>query len=138
MRTDVIRKRAAGLSIREHAPASLYAPSEREEVYKTLVGRAGEALAAGASVILDGTFASETSRALLCGALDGKVRCFWMDAPLEVRRARVALRTNDPSDADVRIVDAQEEPRLLPKPWKRVDAQRPVSLIASELLELIS
>ncbi len=138
LRTDVLRKRAAGLSIHDQAPLADYAPDKREQIYEVLLAHAVAVQSAGASVVLDGTFASARARGLLRNVGGQAIHCFWLDAPLELRRARVAARTGDASDADIGVVLAQREPTSLGQSWRRLDAQRPPDAIAAEILEIVS
>jgi len=139
LRTDVLRKRAAGLSMLERAPPAAYAPENREAIYQVLLAHTVAARRAGASVVLDGTFASDKARDLLrSGADDKAFHCFWLEAPCDVRRARVASRIGDASDADVSVALNQQDPGELGEGWRRVDAQRPPDAIVAQILEIIS
>jgi uncharacterized protein len=138
LRTDVLRKRAARLSLQERAPSANYAPDRREKIYEALLAHAVAARRAGASVILDGTFVSGKARDLLRFAEGKAIHRFWLEAPLDVRRARVAARTGDASDADIGVVLTQREPASLGEGWRRLDAQRPPQAIAAEILEIVS
>ncbi len=138
VRSDVLRKRALGLELAERAASEAYAPERRAETYRDLTTVAGEALAAGASVIADATFQSEEARTLIEEGARGAHFCaIWLEAPLSVRLARIAQRVGDASDADVAVARAQQEPAALGASWRRVDAGRPLGAVVEDIAALL-
>ncbi|MBA3909600.1 MAG: kinase [Rhodobacter sp.] len=120
LRTDTERKAEAH-------PVS-YAPAARSAVYAHMLARAANILAAGRSVILDGTFLDLAQRRAAQGlALRQGVafRGFWLTAPLPVLTKRVTSRQGDASDADAAVVAAQiaslDAPVSDPG-WETIDA----------------
>ena len=120
LRTDTERKvRAAQVS---------YAPAAREAVYDQMFARAANLLAAGRSVILDGTFLDEAQRRTaeaLAHKSGAGFRGLWLIAPLPVLVERVTSRKGDASDADASVVSAQARlaPADLREPsWTIIDA----------------
>lgn len=102
LRTDTERKVQAG-----HVD---YAPGARHAVYDRMLARAENLLAAGRSVILDGTFLDEPQRraAEALALRAGVGFCgLWLTAPQSVLIDRVAARRGDASDADAAVVQAQ-------------------------------
>ncbi len=105
-----------------------YAPASRSAIYDRMLGRAANLLAAGRSVILDGTFldgAQRTAATELAQRLRVGFRGLWLTAPLPVLFERVASRQDDASDADAAVVSAQAclEPAAPQDPhWSLVDA----------------
>lgn len=102
LRTDTERK-AQAVSVD-------YSPSARSATYDRMLARAETLLAAGRSVILDGTFLEKVKRATAetVAARIGVGFCgLWLVAPQSVLIDRVASRHGDASDADAAVVTAQ-------------------------------
>lgn len=134
IRSDVLRKRAAGLGLGEHAGPGAYAPERRAEIYQEALAHAVAALNSGVSVIVDATFQSEEARETLASVLPG-VRRIWLEAPPAIRIRRVNERRNDASDADAAVAAAQISPTGLDRSWRRLDAQLPLPELARLMLE---
>ncbi|MBL8832595.1 MAG: AAA family ATPase [Rhodospirillales bacterium] len=126
LRSDVERKRLAGLSPETPLPRSAYTKEASREVYASLHARAGAALAAGHAVLLDAVYADPAERAAAARvaaagiAFDG----IWLDCPEEIRLARVAKRVGDASDADGDIVREQSARAGIVVDWQAIDASR--------------
>ena len=120
LRTDTERKAQAS-----HPD---YAPTAREAIYGRMFARAANLLAAGRSVILDGTFLDEAQRraAEAIAAHLGIAFCgLWLTAPQTILIERVASRSGDASDADSAVVKAQaaSSGAAMPvQPWVTLDA----------------
>ncbi len=108
LRTDVVRQ--------DLFEEPRYTDEAVERVYAELHDRARERLAAGESVVLDGTYRSADLRDAATGVAEDlgvpsavlRVSC-----PESVVRERIAARTNDPSEAefeDYRTIAAEFEP----------------------------
>ena len=117
IRSDVERKRLAGVSPIEHAPASvresIYSKQFSHRTYARLAECAESCLRAGVNVILDATFLKAADRELLhtlaaaAGAAETIVSCQADSATLAARvRDRAADREN-PSDATLHVLEAQ-------------------------------
>jgi aminoglycoside phosphotransferase family enzyme/predicted kinase len=110
VRSDVERKRRAGVGLEDRMPAGSYTPQASAAVYAAFLARAERALRAGHSVVLDAVFAREDERAA-AEALAAKVGVpfegLWLDVPKEVAQARVANRKADASDATPDVVERQ-------------------------------
>ncbi|RME64528.1 MAG: kinase [Caldilineae bacterium] len=108
LRSDVIRK--------ELFPEPQYTPEEGRLTYQEMFRRAGEALAAGESVVLDATFYSRSSRkhtADMARQHGARWLFVLVTAPEDAIRERLARRQNDPSDANFavyQILKQQFEP----------------------------
>jgi predicted kinase len=75
-----------------------------------MLSAAREALAAGWPVVLDAAFLKPEERAAaeaLAREAGVAFEGVWLDASPEALRARVAARTNDASDADLGVLEAQ-------------------------------
>lgn len=102
LRTDTERKTATSRVD--------YAPSARSTVYDRMFDRATTLLAAGRSVILDGTFLDERHRTAadeLASRAGVPFHGLWLTAPQAVLAGRVTARQGDASDADADVVRAQ-------------------------------
>lgn len=114
VRSDLERKRLHGLDPMAAAPAAfgagLYGAEGSARTYARLAEIARTALQAGVSLVVDAAFLEADRRehfvalALACGGRPVVLECA---APPEVLRERVAARRNDPSDADLAVLDAQ-------------------------------
>jgi len=122
VRSDVERKRMAGIGLEARMPTGSYSPELSARVYAALLARAERILRAGHSVVLDAVFAREDERRA-AEALAVKVGVpfegIWLDVPKEVAQARVAARQGDASDATPDVVERQFGYDLGPIGWKR-------------------
>lgn len=113
--SDVVRKELAGLDPGEHADAALYAPAKTTEVYGELGRRAGQAVLAGESVIVDATFHRREARDTFRAALPAYItQPFHVECavPPEVAGERARRRSDTPefgSDAGPEVVGHQLE-----------------------------
>jgi aminoglycoside phosphotransferase family enzyme len=137
LRSDVVRKRLAGLAPEADASAApgtgLYAPAWTERTYRALLDEASGHLGLGASVVVDASFADARwraeARAVAAATASDLVelRC---TAPDEVAAARVSARRareRDASDATPEIAAAM---RARSDSWPEatvLDTTRPVA-----------
>jgi uncharacterized protein len=123
LRSDEIRKRRHGVPPEERLPEAAYAPAENAAVFAELARLAEEALRAGCAVVADAAFLRPEERASLEAAACGApFQGFWLQAPLDVLRARVAARTGDASDATVPVLEAAASRDPGPVSWHALDA----------------
>lgn len=126
LRSDVLRKRLAGVPALEALPAGDYTPAASARVYAELGRLATQNLRGGMSVIGDAVFGKSAERDDLRGIAEeagAGFTGFWLDLPTEQRIARIAARGPDASDADADVARAQT--RALAPPggeWLHVDA----------------
>ena len=110
VRTDVERKRQAGVALEERMPAGSYSPEASARIYAACLARAERVLRAGQSVVLDAVFARPEERAA-AEALARKVgvpfQGIWLDVPKDVAQQRVTERKGDASDATATVVERQ-------------------------------
>ncbi len=110
VRSDVERKRLAGIGLEARMPAGSYTPEASTRTYAAMFARAEKVLRAGHSAIMDAVFARPEERAA-AGALARQAgvpfRGIWLEAPKEVAQSRVAGRTGDASDATPQVVERQ-------------------------------
>ncbi|WP_172297259.1 bifunctional aminoglycoside phosphotransferase/ATP-binding protein [Pseudoruegeria sp. HB172150] len=125
LRTDLERKRLAGVDPLAHLSNDAYSGSKTQTVYDVLLRRAGTLLGAGHSVLLDATWLSPDLRAAVeeLGRQAGvPFTGLWLDAPSEVLLARIADRMGDASDADASVVGRQIARDIGQVTWERIDA----------------
>ncbi len=122
VRSDVERKRQAGIALEERMPAGSYSPEASAAVYAACLVRAESILKAGQSVVVDAVFAKPEERAAV-EAVAAKMAVpfegIWLDAPKDVAQARVAARKADASDATAAVVERQFGYDLGSIGWKR-------------------
>jgi aminoglycoside phosphotransferase family enzyme/predicted kinase len=136
-RSDVERKRLHGVALTDRLPQAAYTPKITAEVYRRLAARARRALKAGHSVVVDAVFARPGERAdmaALAAACGVRARCVWLEAPLDMRLARVAGRHGDASDADAAVIAMQEELETGPLDWPRINAAGPLDSVVERTL----
>ena len=125
VRTDVQRKRLAGIDLFDRLPPESYTPEESKRTYAACCEEARAALAAGQSVVFDGVSLKPEERAAIeavAGSADVPFLGLWADAPLEVRLERVAGRKANVSDAGTDVARRQEEAELGALSWMKIDS----------------
>jgi len=130
LRSDIERKRLEQRGALDRLPDTAYRPESSARTYERLRGLALRALAAGQSVVVDATHRRPEDRDALrevarrCGA---GFTGLWLDAPTEVRQARVAGRRHDASDATPEISAAQDKEEVGALDWHRIDVSGPLA-----------
>jgi aminoglycoside phosphotransferase family enzyme/predicted kinase len=122
VRSDVERKRLAGIALEDRMPAGSYTPEASARVYAVLRERAEQALRAGHSVVLDAVFdkpAERQSAEALAQKVGVPFDGLWLDVPKEVAQARVTNRKGDASDATAAVVERQFDEDLGEITWRR-------------------
>jgi aminoglycoside phosphotransferase family enzyme/predicted kinase len=124
LRTDEIRKRRFGVAPESRLPAEAYAADVSAAVHDEIFAMAAAALAGGQAVVLDAVFLDAAQRARAARvARDAGVRFdgLWLEAPIDVLRARIAGRRNDASDADEAVLLRAAAVDPGPIDWHRID-----------------
>lgn len=127
LRSDVERKRLAGIDPEAKLPRAAYTREASARVYASLHARARAALAAGHSVVLDAVHADRAERdaaAALAAGVGVPFAGLWLDCPLATRLARVEGRAGDASDADAEIVRKQDAACAPVDDWHVIEAGR--------------
>lgn len=131
LRSDVLRKRLAGLRPEEPLSKPAYTPQARAKVYREMARLAGIILDDGQVVVADAVFAAPAERDAIEHVATARRVPFaglWLEAPLPVLLARIAARTNDASDADASTVQLQASYDIGDLgQWQRVDVQGPAA-----------
>ncbi|MBM3503359.1 MAG: hypothetical protein FJX65_05740 [Alphaproteobacteria bacterium] len=125
LRSDVIRKKLFGRDPLERLPPEAYRPEVSAKVFDILFVRAANVLASGRSVIADAVWnrVGDRQRLTEVARVTGVPFVgFWLDAPAEVLRARVAARSDDASDADLAVLESQLASASDAVEWRRIDA----------------
>ena len=137
IRSDVTRKRLAGVGLFERLDAESYTPEMSARVYAQLIEDAERALAGGHSVVLDAVYARPEERAT-ARALAERVGVpfvgFWLDVPLAVRAVRIGGRAKDASDATIAVTRDQESYDLGPMDWRVLDASSDLESLKKQAL----
>lgn len=122
VRSDVERKRQAGIALEHPMPAGSYTAEASAKVYAAMIERAERLLQAGHSVVLDAVFAKPEERRAaeaLGKRLAVPFQGIWLDVPKDVAQGRVAGRKGDASDATPAVVERQFAYELGEIDWER-------------------
>ncbi|MDV3455661.1 AAA family ATPase [Sphingomonas sp. HF-S4] len=133
LRSDVFRKRLAGLAPETRLPPAHYTRHSDEETYEALFESADDHLSCGSSVILDAVFMSRSERDVAEAIAFRRGVPFtglWLEAPERDRIARVSARQSDASDATPEVVREQSRRSVGElSSWHRMRVNRPIDLI---------
>ena len=122
LRTDEVRKRIWGAGALDPLPPRAYAPDVGARVYGLLLDEARACLKAGRAVLLDAAFLKPQERdAAEAVAREAGVPFdgVWLDADPDALRRRIAERTGDASDADLKVLEGQLQRDLGEIAWRR-------------------
>lgn len=123
LRSDAERKAMFGVGETDKLPQHAYTREVTEKVYAALAAKARRVLDAGHSVLVDAVFADAQERTAIEHAAAGAAfHGLFLDAPLDVRLARVGGRSGDASDADTAVAQAQAQYDLGTMTWRKIDA----------------
>jgi aminoglycoside phosphotransferase family enzyme/predicted kinase len=126
LRSDVLRKRLAGVPTLTRLPALAYTPQMSARVYAELGRLAAADLAGGMSVIADAVFGSDDERADIASVaaqVGAEFSGIWLELDEQTRIARIEGRGPDASDATTDVARAQTRALRPPgPPWRRVTA----------------
>ena len=133
IRSDVLRKRLAGLAPETKLPAGAYTREASAKVYEEMLREAEAALGAGYSVILDAAFLRAEERGAaeaLAARLDVPFIGFWLQAPENILSRRLDARRGDASDADTSVLRQQAGFMTGAVTWRRLDAALSTEVLA--------
>ena len=121
LRSDVVRKRLHGLAAASDSHSTpggnIYTADASAATYRRLAELAACVVAAGFRVIVDATFLQRGQReTLLQLTAGGALPCVAVhcSAPTETLRARILARDNDPSEANLQVLEWQLERQQAP------------------------
>jgi len=140
VRSDILRKRAAGVSPESRLPESHYTVEAHAENHRRLLAEVRAVLAAGRAVIVDAVLALPSER----GELEALARQagvpfqgLWLDAPVEMLERRILQRRGDASDAGIEVMRAQLQRGGIPAGWQIVDASGAPAAVAAAAVKLL-
>jgi aminoglycoside phosphotransferase family enzyme/predicted kinase len=125
LRSDEIRKRLAGVPPERTLPPESYTGASSDAVHAALFSDAEAALRGGHAVLADAAFLDPARRAAIEAVAQQAGVPFtglWLEAPMNVLRARVAGRSGDASDATVAVLESAARRDAGEISWHRVDA----------------
>ncbi len=135
LRTDVLRKRLAGVGIGDRLPRSAYTDAARAAVYTELFRFAEADLRGGMSVVADAVFGRRSQSSAIADAAERAGVDFtgiWLELPEAERISRIEHRGLDASDADATVARRQSETLELPdERWRRVEASGDVESVVA-------
>lgn len=141
LRSDVLRKRLAGLPPETPLPQEAYSASASAAVYAELENRARLALRQGRALVVDAVYARPGERkaiARLAAKAGVPFSGIWLEAPLAVLKARIAARVNDASDADAAVADLQAHYDPGDMDWHRISAEGDRETVAGRVLSALA
>lgn len=124
-RSDVLRKRLAGVPAMTRLGAEGYTDAMTDKTYDSLYDVVTKALESGHSAIADAVFAKPAQRRAIARVAEQAGVPFhglWLEAPKRVLEQRVLERTHNPSDATPEVIGRQLGYDLGPMEWERVDS----------------
>ncbi len=137
IRWDAIRKHVFGYKLTDRIPDDEYTPASGERVHAEVVDRAYRVLLYGFPVIIDGSYVLESRRLAIAElAKEMSIPFFgiWCSASIDTRRARVAARKDDVSDATVAILERRAlVPEFSPRDWHHLSTELPVNTLVDSL-----
>ena len=141
LRSDLVRKSLFGVRPMERLGLEGYTEGVTRGVYRKLAERATTAIAGGRTVLVDAVFADPRDRAVVADVartVGVPFTGLWLDAPADVRGARVTARRDDVSDATPAVLREQRGRDVGEIDWVHLDAapgDAAVARAAEALLE---
>lgn len=141
VRSDVLRKRMAGVHPLDKLGPECYTPEMSEKTYQAVYDEVRTVLAAGHCVIADCVFSKPEERAAIAAVADEfevPFEGFWLEADPEIMAARVTKRKGNASDADAEVVKMQLRYDLGEISWHRIDSSGPREDTDQQVLKILS
>ena len=140
LRSDVLRKRLAGVPPESPLPKDAYTLSANAAIYTELRRLAGHMLYAGHSVVADAVHAKPEERTAIQEVAlrrDARFDGIWLNASPDMLTARVSSRTHDASDANAAVVAMQTRYDLGHINWHRVNAADDRKTVATQVMDVL-
>ena len=140
LRSDVIRKRLAGVDPLARLPASAYGPGTSDQVYDRMAALAAKVVGAGYTAIVDAVYAREDERRAIAEVARKQgvpFRGVWLEAPADVLKERVTARRGDASDATADVVEQQARLKLGALDWRRADVTGNLDSVVRRVAEYL-
>lgn len=141
LESDRLRRAMLGHNRGMPMPPDAYSTEVSAKVYASLAAKAEQVLQTGGSVVANAVFARAEERAAIKRAAESQGVRFmgvWLEADPAILRARIEARPVADSDATVMVLEQQLARDLGEIRWSRVDAARPPTLIARDILSRLS
>lgn len=141
VRSDMLRKRLAGVEPEAKLPSHSYTPDTNALVYQALYEETETALASGNVAIADAAFLRPEERMAIERVARERAVPFvglWLEGPTELLADRIAARRDDASDAGTRVLHLQLGYDLGRIDWHRIDVSRDLATLAAEAQRLIA
>ena len=125
LRSDELRKRRFGLVPEAPLPPEAYAEEISRAIHEELFMNAEAALRQGHCVALDAVFLDPAHRraaAAIAARIGVPFQGFWLEAPMEILKARILARRDDASDATIAVLERAAKADPGPIDWRRLDA----------------
>ena len=141
VRSDVLRKRIAGVHPLDKLGQQGYSAEMTEQTYQAVYEEARAVLATGHSVVADCVFSKPEERAAIEAiAIEMEVPFdgLWLEAAPEIMQSRVEARTKNASDADAEVVKMQLSYDLGDITWVHIDSSGTRETTDAEVLRILS
>jgi predicted kinase len=122
IRSDIIRKKMTGISLKEHVyvdfEKGIYSKEMTEKVYENMFKIAEALIKSSISVVIDASFLEKKFRDRareLSNKLKIDFLILWIEAPMELIKKRLLNRKDDISDGRIEILLKQIERYNLPQ-----------------------
>ena len=137
--SDRVRKALHGVSAQTRLPPTAYGPDASATVYAVMAARASSLLSAGGSAVVNAVFDQPQAHERIEAVAREhglRFRGFWLHAPAQVLRQRVAQRVGSASDATLDVLERQlaQDSGAAPM-WQRLDATQGTTQLVSEILD---
>ena len=140
VRSDVLRKRIAGVHPLDKLGPEGYTPEMSEQTYEAVYNEARTVLSTGHSVIADCVFSKPEERQAIADVaadlgvpFDG----FWLSADPDIMQSRVTTRENNASDADAEVVRMQLDYDLGEIGWHAIDSSGTRAETDAQVLKIL-
>ncbi|MGE4410716.1 MAG: AAA family ATPase [Sphingobium sp.] len=137
LRSDVLRKRLAGVAPETRLDPAAYTREKSHAVYAEIDRLAGVALRSGRAVIADAMFAAGEERTAIrtvADAADCRFDGIWLTLAEDERIARVEARVADASDADAGVVRVQTARHAdVPADWLMIETEGDMRALAARI-----
>lgn len=140
VRSDVLRKRIAGVHPLDKLGPEGYSAEMTEKTYQAVYDEARSVLATGHSVVADCVFSKPEERAAIEAValeFEAPFTGLWLEAAPDIMAARVTERTQNASDADAEVVKMQLNYDLGDITWNRVDSSASRADTDAEALAIV-
>ncbi len=141
LRSDVLRKRLAGVQPETVLPEATYTPAASTAVYGELQRLASQTLQAGQAVIADAVFAKPEERdaiGRIAPCHNVSFEGIWLEASRDLLTQRITARTNDASDANAAVAEAQAHYDIGRLDWYKVRADGAREIVAGKVHTILT